>query len=229
MKERAAESIKCIVAENKGRKGFIISKDSPSFEWLMNESNILVDKSMFARLIAEEPDTIKGFFYPRPWCKTDLMSMAHFFLRIEVDSNGAPLVDQFTPSRLTFKKKFPTAAILNDRKFMSEDFGKHPCIYLSLSCGAVASYSEFIYFIRSKFSELYKQFKWLLIPMKAPYNAHKFDDEDIKHFQRIMNKDVTVQLYDLHCALEFLAQILYKHFDLEQKSDGFKRVFTYCI
>jgi hypothetical protein len=71
----------------------VVLADAPDFAKMVrtNSDNTIADNTLFLRVIAKERFNV-GFFFPRRFCKSTLLSMTDFFLNIQVDpGTGIPL------------------------------------------------------------------------------------------------------------------------------------------
>ena len=64
------------------------------FRTLIEESTVIIDKSMLIKAFLRNKDETALITYPRRWGKTINLSMVKTFFELEVDNNGVPLPDE---------------------------------------------------------------------------------------------------------------------------------------
>jgi hypothetical protein len=109
--QKRAKAAELEELRKKAKTNSVVLSNAASFDDLIKWNTHWADKTGFVKVLAKEREHI-GFYFPRRFCKSTLLSMTHFFLNKEVGADGVPLEDQWTEKRRFYRDKFRFVNIL---------------------------------------------------------------------------------------------------------------------
>ena len=198
---------------------FPIRVGTDSFDDLLLTNNVFVDKSMFIQEFLEESGgKVELITRPRRWGKSLNMDMLRRFLSIEVDEQGAPLSQEESLNRKLFvggeveldsgdTKLLEPLKISSDPASMKYQ-GKFPVISLGLKDVKGSSYQEIEEDVKKQITKLYAKHRYLKQYIHPQSSLlEEAQKEQLHHYFK-----GTLSQGDLKDSLQFLSELLYKHF-----------------
>ena len=185
-----------------------------SFDDLLLSGNVFVDKSMFIKeFLAASSGKVVLITRPRRWGKSLNMDMLKRFLSIEVDEQGVPLPQEESLNRKLFvggevnlvsgdTKLLEPLKISHDPAAMKYQ-GKFPVISLGLKEVTGSSYQKIEDKLKRQIAKLYDHHVYLQDQAWLTKNQRS-------QLSRYLNGKVLAT--DLEDSLQFLSELLYKHF-----------------
>lgn len=105
VRTRSASVVSGIQERRKGKAKSIAIVNAVDFEQIVLKNTVMADNTLFIKQICKEQNNV-GFFFPRRFCKTTLLSMTHLFLNAEIDQKtGLPFSVNFTYNQVNYFKK----------------------------------------------------------------------------------------------------------------------------
>ena len=200
-----------------------INVGTDNFAKLLLQSNVFVDKSMFIKEFLEASSgEVVLIARPRRWGKSLNMDMLKCFLTIEVDEQGAPLPQEESLNRKLFvggevvigpktgkvRQLTPLKIAQQCPDLVSDYQGQCPVISLGLKDVKGSSYQEIEASVKRQITKLYAKHRYLKQYIHPQSNLlEEAQKEQLHHYFK-----GTLSQEDLTDSLQFLSELLYKHF-----------------
>ncbi|MEO1219345.1 MAG: AAA family ATPase [Bacteroidota bacterium] len=199
-----------------------ICTGTDSFDELLLESDVFVDKSLFIKEFLQGKDKVSLITRPRRWGKSLNMDMLKKFLAIEVDDQGRLLPQEQSLNRKLFvggeavirpktgkvKQLFPLKIAQQCPDLISDYQGEYPVISIGFKDIEGNSYRKIEKGIRSRIAELYSQYDYLEGYLKALGTT--LGDTQQEKLCRYIRGNFTEE--ELKSSLRFLSELLHKYF-----------------
>ena len=195
-----------------------INVGTDKFADLLLTSDVFVDKSMFIKEFLEASSgKVVLITRPRRWGKSLNMDMLRRFLSIEVDEQGTPLPQEESLNRKLFvggevvigprtgkvKQLAPLKIAQQCPDLVTEYQGQYPVISLGLKEVTGSSYQKIEDKLKKYIAKLYDQHVYLQDQAWLTNNQRN---------QLAKYLDGPILATDLEDSLQFLSELLYKHF-----------------
>ncbi|MEO1219648.1 MAG: AAA family ATPase, partial [Bacteroidota bacterium] len=202
-----------------------ICTGTDSFDELLLESDVFVDKSLFIKEFLERKGKVSLITRPRRWGKSLNMDMLKRFLTIEVDDEGKPLPQAQSLNRKLFiggevvigpktgkvKQLFPLKIAQQCPDLISDYQGEYPVISIGFKDAKGSSYQAIEAGIRGRIIELYRQYGYLEPYFQALGTT--VGDTQREQLCRYLGGGFSEE--ELKSSLRFLSELLHKYFGKE--------------
>ena len=188
------------------------------FAKLLLESTVFVDKSLFIQEFLEDSGEVVLITRPRRWGKSLNMDMLGRFLALEVDAQGVPLPQAACLNHKLFAggeveldaeelKELQPLKITRCAKSMKLQ-GKFPVISLGFKDVKGSAYQEIAAGVKTQIIKLYTEHRYLKQHIHSQSSLlEEAQKEKLQHYFK-----GTLSQEDLEDSLQFLSELLYKHF-----------------
>ena len=198
-----------------------ICTGTDSFDELLLESDVFVDKSLFIKEFLQGKDKVCLITRPRRWGKSLNMDMLKCFLSVEVNKQGRTLPPEQSLNRKLFAggevaleegetKLLKPLNISNYPKLMNRQ-GKYPVISIGFKDVKGSSYQAIENKLKKQVGKLYAQHRYLEQYSQAKETT--FSGAQQKQLRKYLEGELNTE--DLEDSLLFLSELLHEYFEKE--------------
>jgi len=179
------------------------------FRTLVEESTVIVDKSLLIKEFLSNKAETQLITYPRRWGKSINMNMIKTFLEIEVDSTGTALaLDKKSNTAIFSSGKWVDGqrSALNiwlEPQIVTDYFGQYPVIYITFKGVRGNNYTGIEEKVILEITKLYERHDYLL-------SSEHLSDHHKDRIRQYISGNVNVAF--LENSLKELSEYLCKHF-----------------
>lgn len=203
-----------------------------SFEHLVEQGTIFIDRSLLLKKIFDYDNTVLIITMPNGFGKTMNLGMIQAFFEIQTDEEGNPIepLNQTTHYRL-FKRgeiihrkknkeslRTPLLIATRHENFTNTHLGKHPVIYISFGNIKGDTFDKVVDEMKLKISQVYEEFYHLLGAFRAVLN-----DPNSTQDQKA-RAEYNIEIFKKHAfrrssleeakdSLGFLCSVLYENYE----------------
>lgn len=211
-----------------------IMEECSSFEEMIRNSDIFVDKSLLVEKLIVEGSvrSVNLILQPRKWGKSMNLDMIRYFAQMELDEDGNQIppmasnvykffIDGVIHDPKTGPRKLISPPKISHKKqFTRQHLANYAVIKVNLSAISIHNFSTFFEDFRLRIADAFKSHE---------YVESKLKGSKLTAFRRFKNCDTNDFVF-LKCGVALLAEVLKQHYGqvivlIDNYDDTFNRIY----